>query len=64
LSLAGFDDLHAFSIAEPEAFWTAIWDFVGVKAAERGERVLIDGHKMPGARFFPMPGSTSPKTCW
>jgi acetoacetyl-CoA synthetase len=53
LSLAGFDDLHAFSIAEPEMFWTAVWDFAGVKAAERGERVLIDGHKMPGARFFP-----------
>ncbi|HUF45945.1 MAG TPA: acetoacetate--CoA ligase [Aestuariivirgaceae bacterium] len=52
-SLSGFDDLHAFSIAEPEAFWTAIWDFAGIKAARRGERVLIDGHKMPGARFFP-----------
>jgi acetoacetyl-CoA synthetase len=52
-SLSGFDDLHAFSIAEPEAFWTAIWDFAGIKAARRGERALIDGHKMPGARFFP-----------
>ena len=27
LSLDSFDDLHAFSIAQPEAFWTAVWDF-------------------------------------
>lgn len=51
--LQGFDDLHAFSVAQPEAFWTALWDFAGVKAETRGERVLIDADKMPGARFFP-----------
>ncbi len=53
LKLAGFDDLHAFSIAEPAAFWATLWDFAGVKATRRGERVLVDGDRMPGARFFP-----------
>ena len=38
LELGGYDDLHAFSIAEPGAFWTAVWDFAGVKATTRGER--------------------------
>jgi len=53
LRLAGFDELHAFSVARPEAFWTAVWDFGGVKASRRGKRVLIDADRMPGARFFP-----------
>ena len=42
-----------FSVEEPEAFWSAVWDFCGVKAETRGERVLVDADKMPGARFFP-----------
>ena len=29
--------LHAWSVEQPEAFWTAVWDFVGVKG-ERGGR--------------------------
>ena len=36
-----------------EDFWTAVWDDCGVIAETRGERVLADGDKMPGARFFP-----------
>jgi acetoacetyl-CoA synthetase len=52
-SLDSFEDLHAYSVAQPEAFWTAVWDFCDIKSARRGERVLIDGDQMPGARFFP-----------
>ncbi|KQT53746.1 acetoacetyl-CoA synthetase [Aureimonas sp. Leaf454] len=44
--------LHVWSIAEPAAFWDAIWDFFGV-VGEKGDRRLIDGDRMPGARFFP-----------
>ena len=43
---------HRWSIEQPEAFWTAIWDFCGVQG-ERGGRVLADGGRMPGAAFFP-----------
>ncbi len=43
--------LHAFSVAEREAFWSAVWDEFGV-VGDKGERVLIDD-RMPGARFFP-----------
>jgi acetoacetyl-CoA synthetase len=46
-------DLYEWSIREPERFWTALWDFCNVIAETRGERVLIDGGKMPGARWFP-----------
>ena len=53
LGLATFDAALRFSVDEPEAFWSAVWDFCGVKASQRGERVLVDGAKMPGAKFFP-----------
>ncbi|GHD14332.1 acetoacetate--CoA ligase [Tianweitania populi] len=47
-----FEALHRWSIEEPEGFWRLLWDFTGV-VGEPGERVLVDGDKMPGARFFP-----------
>jgi acetoacetyl-CoA synthetase len=53
LDLADYHALHQWSVDQPEAFWTAIWDFGGVVAQARGERVLVDADKMPGARFFP-----------
>ncbi|GMV61484.1 MAG: acetoacetate-CoA ligase [Parvibaculum sp.] len=52
LSLAGYDALHAWSVASPDLFWDAIWDFTGV-IGEKGQRVLVDAGKMPGAAFFP-----------
>ena len=58
VSLPDYDALHAWSVAQPEAFWTSIWDGDGFGAdgavvGERGERTLIDGDRMPGARWFP-----------
>ncbi len=41
-----------WSVAEPAAFWNAIWDFCGA-VGEKGEQVLLDGERMPGARWFP-----------
>jgi acetoacetyl-CoA synthetase len=51
--LPDYDALWAWSTTETEAFWSAFWDFAGVKAETKGERILIDGDKMPGAQFFP-----------
>ena len=50
--LVDFDGLHRWSIEEREAFWSLLWDEAGV-IGEKGERILIDGDRMPGARFFP-----------
>ena len=44
--------LWRWSLAQPEAFWTSVWDQCGV-LGERGERVLENGDRMPGARWFP-----------
>jgi acetoacetyl-CoA synthetase len=47
-----YPSLWRWSVAEPEAFWTSVWDECGV-LGERGERILEDGKRMPGARWFP-----------
>lgn len=51
--LSSYADLYAYSIADPEGFWSAVWDYAGVKASERGDRVLIPGGSMREARFYP-----------
>jgi acetoacetyl-CoA synthetase len=53
LGLQSFDEVLRFSVDQPEDFWRAVWDFCEVKADTRGARVLVDGHLMPGASFFP-----------
>ncbi len=47
-----YDALHKWSVGQPDAFWSALWDFSGVIGV-KGERLLVDGDKMPGAHFFP-----------
>ncbi len=46
------DLLWRWSIDRPAEFWRAVWAHCGV-VGEPGERVLVDGDRMPGARFFP-----------
>ncbi len=53
LVLESYDDVLRYSVEQPEAFWSTLWDFCDVKAEQRGTSVLIDADKMPGARFFP-----------
>jgi acetoacetyl-CoA synthetase len=52
LSLSDFEGLHAWSIAERENFWTAVWDFCGIRG-DRGDRALTNADDMLEARFFP-----------
>jgi acetoacetyl-CoA synthetase len=52
-NLNGSSQLYAWSIREPESFWNAVWDFAEVIAQTRGSRTLVDGDKMPGARWYP-----------
>jgi len=47
-----YADLWQWSVDQPEDFWTNIWRFCGA-VGERGNTVLADGDKMPGARWFP-----------
>jgi acetoacetyl-CoA synthetase len=52
LSLKTYRELQAWSVANRSEFWDLIWDF-GKVVGEKGTRILIDGDRMPGARFFP-----------
>ena len=45
--------LYEFSVRQPEKFWPLVWDFCGIRAGGEHEPVLVDGDKMPGARWYP-----------
>ena len=51
-NLKDYDDLYAWSVSELVAFWTDVWDFVGIKASKGYDEVLDDDRKMPGAKWF------------
>lgn len=51
-TLPDYAALHAWSVDEPEQFWDLLWDF-GEIVGSKGEIVLADGDRMPGAKFFP-----------
>ncbi|GLK68595.1 acetoacetate--CoA ligase [Hansschlegelia plantiphila] len=50
--LKTFRELHAWSIEDRASFWDLVWSFCGI-VGDKGERLLVDGDRMPGARFFP-----------
>jgi acetoacetyl-CoA synthetase len=52
LKLSDYKSLYAWSIAERADFWRLLWDFCGVHG-DAGGPVLLDGDRMPGARWFP-----------
>ncbi len=55
-NLPDYDALYAWSVAQPEQFWVSVWEGDGVGGGvigHRGERVLVDGDRMPGAQWFP-----------
>lgn len=53
LDLKSFTALYDWSVSDIERFWPAVIEFTNLKAKTWGDRVLIDGDKMPGAQFFP-----------
>lgn len=53
LQLADYPALHAWSVAQREAFWQAIVDFFEVRFTQQPEAVLREGPAMPSAHWFP-----------
>jgi acetoacetyl-CoA synthetase len=51
VALGDYDELFRYSVDDLEGFWSAIWDFFGVRAHTPYERVLSE-RVMPGARWF------------
>ncbi len=52
-SFPDYAALHAWSIEDRAAFWDLVWDFSGVVGEKGDGERLVDGGRMPGARFFP-----------
>ncbi|MFC5948842.1 acetoacetate--CoA ligase [Pseudonocardia lutea] len=52
LAFEDYPALHRWSVDDPEAFWSAVAGFFGVRFATPPERVL-GRREMPGAEWFP-----------
>ncbi len=53
LAIDDYEVLYRWSTDRIADFWATVWDFGGIIAETRGDVVLADPEKMPGARFFP-----------
>ena len=51
LDVDGYAEFYDWSVEHPEEFWGEVWDACGVISSRKGGTVLIDGDKMPGARW-------------
>ena len=50
---SNYAELHSWSVSNQPAFWSDFWDWAGIISEKKGERILIDAEKMPGASYFP-----------
>lgn len=50
--LADYEQLHAWSVTELEAFWHAVWDHANIRTDVPPNRVLASS-EMPGTEWFP-----------
>ena len=48
-----YPDFYRWTVDNPAEFWSEVWDWCGVIASKKGSTVLVDGDKMPGAKWFP-----------
>ena len=53
LDLNSYPDFYRWTVDNPEEFWSSVWEWCGVIASRKGSTVLVDGDKMPGAKWFP-----------
>ncbi len=53
VKLDGYQDLHHWSVDQPQLFWGELWSFAGIIASETSDVVVDRLDEMPGARWFP-----------
>ncbi|SIQ27782.1 acetoacetate--CoA ligase [Marinobacterium stanieri] len=53
LELNDYKSLYDWSLSSNETFWDALWQYAGVIASHKGDRVLEHPDRMPGARWYP-----------
>ncbi len=52
LSLGDFQELHTWSVEQSAEFWSLLWEYADIKSETRGNQILENPEKMPGARWF------------
>ena len=53
LDLNTYPEFYRWTVDNPAEFWSEVWDWCGVIATKKGTTVLVDGDRMPGAKWFP-----------
>ena len=53
VALDHYDALWRWSVEDRASFWRSVWQFCGVIGHEGSGPYLLDGERMPGARWFP-----------
>ena len=51
-ALRQYPALRAWSVEQPDAFWAEVWRYADVRASRGWDAILVDGERMPGARWF------------
>src|SRR5690242_9050543 len=51
LSFDGYQDLWQWSVTDPAAFWSAVWDYFDV-LGDRGNEPVLAGEVMPDVQWF------------
>ncbi|MCD6533423.1 MAG: acetoacetate--CoA ligase [Deltaproteobacteria bacterium] len=52
LEFANYDELHKWSVDERADFWESVWEYGGIISSKDYDEVMVDGDKMPGAKWF------------
>ena len=52
-SINGAKELYQWSITNIEDFWAAMWDFGGIIASQKYDKVVEDLNVYPGTKWFP-----------
>src|SRR6266704_2957082 len=53
LGLNDYPGFYRWTGEHPEQLWDSLWKFASVRASAKGARVLVNGDRMPGARWYP-----------
>jgi acetoacetyl-CoA synthetase len=53
LAAEDYESLHRWSVTEPDQFWRSVWTQCGVIGDDPGGPAVVEGNRMPGARWFP-----------
>ena len=52
ITFADYQQLHQWSVDQPEQFWSQVWRFADIRASRDCDQVLSDGDQFPGGAWL------------